>query len=143
MTHASKLLHHFWDEIRHSNGITALNTSQKMELKKKIKFCSGWQMMSLKRASLLHHVLANAKEVKLNPFRKNFFSKIFTFCKFFSLSRPQSKIIIHSQEILNFEILFVAFFLFAIVIKNGKPSDRCFIPGGMFRSQFLPIAEQS
>ena len=82
MTHGSKLLHHFWDELRHSNGITALNTSQKMELKKMIKFCSGWQMMSLKRASFLHHVLANALET-LNPFKKKIFSKIFTFCKFF------------------------------------------------------------
>ena len=38
------------------------------------------------------------------------FQTFLHFVNFFSLSRPQSKIIIHSQEILNFEILFVAFF---------------------------------
>ena len=77
MTHGSKLLHHFWDKLRHLNGITALNTSPKMELKQETIFCSGWQMMSLRRTSSLFHVTANAKEVKLNPFSKNPFQNLF------------------------------------------------------------------
>ena len=134
MTHGSKILHHFWDKLKILIGTTALITSQNMELKKMIKFCSGWQMMSLKRASFLHHVLATVEE-KINPFKK-IFSKIFTFCNFFLCLDPNQKLSSTLRKFCILKFFLLLFSLFAIVIKNGKPSNHCSFPVGCFGRNF-------